>query len=60
MSQYSSTLYKFTDLYVLTCFQMQRQAGPGYATLAREGPKESMGSVGHPDGCTSAQRRCKM
>ena len=29
-----------------------RQAGPGYATLARDGPKESMGSVGHPDGCS--------
>ena len=28
------------------------QAGPGYATLARDGPKESMGSVGHPDGCS--------
>jgi len=34
------------------------EAGPGYATLAREGPKESMGSVGHPDGCTPCTFYC--
>ncbi|CAK9036531.1 Uncharacterized protein SCF082_LOCUS21769 [Durusdinium trenchii] len=34
------------------------EAGPGYATLAREGPKESTGSVGHPDGCTPCTFYC--
>lgn len=34
------------------------EAGPGYATLARDGPKESMGSVGHPDGCTPCTFYC--
>ena len=34
------------------------EGGPGYATLAREGPKESSGSVGHPDGCTPCTFYC--
>eukprot|EP00439_Symbiodinium_sp_Y106_P013747 s5392_g1.t5 len=32
--------------------------GGPYATLAAEGPKESMGSVGHPDQCTPCTFYC--